>query len=98
MARPISAVMQGGTLRIMDAERFRVVWTADNWATKNALDSRLVGRPGAYADIAIAPEQTGSIIFTLYWPSEDRWINRNFEVKIMEESVRQGTAAEKPVM
>ena len=98
VARPISAVMQGGTLRIMDAERFRVVWTADNWATKNALDSRLVGRPGAYADIAIAPEQTGSIIFTLYWPSEDRWINRNFEVKIMEESVRQGTAAEKPVM
>jgi glucoamylase len=98
VARPISAVMQGGTLRIMDAERFRVVWTADNWATKNALDSKVVGRPGAYADIAIAPAQTGSIVFTLYWPAEDRWINRNFEVNIVDEAVPQGTAADKPMM
>ena len=98
VGRPISAVAQGGTLRIMDAERFRVVWSADGWATKSALDSRLIGRPGAFADIVIGPQQTGSIVFTLFWPEKDRWLGRNVEVEIMTEAVQQATAADKPMM
>jgi glucoamylase len=98
VARPISAMRQGSTLRIMDAERFRVVWSADNWATKSATDAKVIGRPGAFVDIAVGAQQTGSIVFTLYWPAQDRWLGRNYEVAIMAEAMEQGTAAEKPMV
>ena len=98
VARPISAIMQGGTLRIMDADRFRVVWTTDNWATKNALDSKIVGRPGAYADLSVAADQTGSLVFTLFWPVQDRWLGRNYEVNILTQAPSQAPAAEKPML
>jgi glucoamylase len=96
VGRPISAMMQGGTLRIVDKDRFRVVWTADNWATTNTLDSRNVGRPGSFADIAAAPGQTGSILFTLYWPLDNRWLGRNYQVDIHTEQIPQEVAAVKP--
>lgn len=96
LTRPISAMMQGGTLRIIDPARFRVIWTADNWATTNTLDSRIVGRPGSFADIQTAPDQTGSIIFTLFWPGPDRWLGRNYEVIIHTEEIPQQVAAVKP--
>ena len=94
--RPISAMVQGGTLRIVDAQRFRVTWTNDNWATKNAMDSRVVGKPGSFVDIQTAHDEVGTIIFTLFWPEENRWLGRNYEVAVNEEPVPQGTAATKP--
>jgi len=96
VTRPISAVVQGGTLRIMDATRFTVIYTMDNWATKTSLEARLIGRPGAYADIAIAAEQNGSVVFTLFWQEENRWLGRNYEINIHSEVPLQGTAADKP--
>jgi glucoamylase len=101
--RPISAMLQGRTLRIMDQNPFRVVYTTDNWATKLAVDSRMVGRPGSFVDILTAapsPDhagQQGSIVFTLFWPQENRWLGRNCEVTILAEAPQQGSAAEKPL-
>ena len=80
-ARPISAMVQGGTLRIMDADRFRVVYTTNDWATTESLDSRVVGRPGSYADI-VPPAAAATIKFTLFWPETNRWLGRNVEVCI----------------
>jgi glucoamylase len=97
LTRPISSVVQGGTLRIVDQLAFRVVYTTDNWATKSELNSRVVGRPGAFADIPTSAGQQGSIIFTLYWPEQDRWLGHNFEVSIFEVKPVPGTAAEKPM-
>jgi glucoamylase len=96
LGRPITAIVQGSTLRIVDAERFQVIYTTDNWANTNTLDARVVGRPGAFADIATVPTQTGSITFTLYWPQSDRWLGHNCEVAVMTEPMPQGTAADKP--
>jgi glucoamylase len=96
VGRPISAVMQGGTLRIMDATRFSVVYTTDNWATRKELEARVVGCLGAFADIPIAADQTGSIVFTLYWPEDNRWLGYNCEVKVHVEVPSPGTAADKP--
>jgi glucoamylase len=87
---------QGSTLRIIDASRFSVVWTLDNWATTNHVESRVVGRPGSFADIQTRPDQTGSIVFTLHWPEEDRWLGHNCEIAITAETPAQVTAAEKP--
>jgi glucoamylase len=96
VSRPISAVVQGATLRIMDATRFSVVYTTDNWATRKDLDASIVGCLGAFADIPIEADQTGSIVFTLYWPEANRWLGRNYEVDIHAEAPAQGTAADKP--
>jgi glucoamylase len=82
----------------MDAQRFRVVWSADGWATKSATDARVIGRPGSVVDIVIGPHQTGRIVFTIFWPEQNRWLGRNVEVEIMAEAMQQGTAADKPMM
>ena len=87
---------QGGTLRILDANRFSVVWTPANWATTHHLDAHGVGRPGYFADIATTAEQSGSILFTLYWPEQNRWLGRNYEVEIHAELPQQEVAAVKP--
>jgi glucoamylase len=97
LGRPICAMLQGHTLRIVDAQPFRVVYTTDNWATKSAVDSRAVGRPGSFADIATVEGQSGSsIIFTLHWADGDRWLGRNYQVDVLAEAPEPGTAADKP--
>ncbi len=94
--RPISAMVCGGTLRIVDPDPFTVVWSADNWATTNTTDAHPVDSFGSFADITAAPGQTGSIVFTLYWPDSDRWLGRNYEVTIHTEQPAQMPASRKP--
>ena len=86
VTRPISSVFSGYTLRIVDREHFRVVYTFDNWITTQSLDARSVGYPGSFVDISTAAHYTGNIIFTLAWPGEDgqeRWLGRNIDVSVM---------------
>ena len=94
--RPISAMVSGGTLRIVDPEPFTAVWTVDNWATTNKTEAQPVDSFGSFVDITAAPDQTGSIVFTLYWPDSDRWLGRNYEVTIHSEQPAQMPASRKP--
>jgi glucoamylase len=89
-------MVSGGTLRIVDPELFTVIWSVDNWATTNSTDAGSVDSFGSYADITAAPEQTGSIGFTLYWPDSDRWLGHNYEVTIHSEQPAQMPASRKP--
>jgi glucoamylase len=95
-ARPISAIVQGSTLRIMDQKRFSVTYTTDDWASKTVLDSRFVGQPGAFADIPTEQGPVGKVIFTLFWPEENRWLGYNCEIAILAEAPAPITAADKP--
>ena len=81
-SRPAAVLRAGMTLRVVDTARFRMVYTLDNWATQRTLDSTSVGYAGCYADIATAPGQSGKIVFTFYWPEQDKWLGRNFEVAV----------------
>jgi glucoamylase len=86
VTRPVSVIFSGYTLRIVDREHFRVVYTFDNWATTQSVDSRSVGYPGSFVDISTAPEQTGNILFTLAWPTQsgqERWLGRNIDVSVI---------------
>ena len=96
VSRPISTVVQGGTVRIMDAAPFDVVYTTDGWVTQKKIKSSMIGRPGAFADISAARDQAGSILFTMHWPEGDRWLGRNYEVEILASVPSQSGAAEKP--
>ncbi len=80
--RQIRQMPAGKSLRITSAARFRVTWTPDNWQTTNSLDSTQLGYAGSYADLPTTPEQTGTLSFTLFWPDENRWEGRNFEVAL----------------
>jgi len=82
LRRPIKAIRAGYILRIIAQNHFRVIWTVDNWHTVTAVESTTVGHAGSYADVQTAPEQTGALSFTLFWPMENRWEGRNFDLTI----------------
>ncbi|HUN86122.1 MAG TPA: glycoside hydrolase family 15 protein [Terracidiphilus sp.] len=81
--RPIQQVAPGDTLRIIDPDRFEVVWTSDKWKTTQTTASRALGSAVHSADIAAPPDQqTGGLSWTLHWPEQNRWLGRNVDVKI----------------
>ena len=82
LRRQIRQIPAGKSLRITSASRFQVTWTPDNWQTTNVLDSTQLGYAGSYADLPTTPEQTGALSFTLFWPDQNRWEGRNFEVAL----------------
>ena len=89
LARPISQVPAGYSLRITDPNRFQVVYTLDGWTTQQTISSKVVGYPGSYADIATPPLDaggSGKLIFTLHWPESaaghDHWLGYNVEVEL----------------
>jgi glucoamylase len=86
LTRPVTTIFSGYTLRIVDREHFRVVYTFDNWATTHSAQAHAVGYPGSFVDVSTAPDQTGNIVFTLAWPGEgqqERWLGRNIEVSVI---------------
>ena len=93
LSRPVSVIPAGYTLRIVDQQRFRVVYTSDNWVTTQTKDARSVGNAGSFVDLGTAADQIGSIVFTMAWPEQeqgDRWLGRNIEVTIVPSSESSG--------
>ncbi len=89
LARPIQIIKAGWTLRIVDAKRFDVTYTLDDWKTTQFASSKVVGSPGCFVDIPTPDQsegQTGKLIFTMHWPASadvaDHWLGRNIEVAL----------------
>ena len=78
LPRRISA---GKTLRIMDPARFRVLFTQDGWKTSRTLESRQVSSI-SYADIPLDKNAQGAVSFTFYWPGDNRWEGKNYDIPI----------------
>jgi glucoamylase len=81
-SRPVRKLAAGMTLRVVDTVRFRMLYSTDNWATSVTLESHPVGYAGFFADVATVAGQAGKIVFTFYWPGQDKWLGRNFEVTV----------------
>jgi glucoamylase len=81
-SRPVHSIRAGIRLRIVDTVRFRLKYSLDNWATDTTVPSHPVGYPGSYVDVPTAEGASGTIVFTLYWPDQDKWLGRNFEVTV----------------
>ena len=100
VGRPLSSVPAGFTLRIIDQNRFRVVYTVDDWATQTEVNSRVVGYPGSFVDIE-APSQEGFLEFTLHWPATaeaaERWLGKNYRLEVKAEAPETMPAGTKPV-
>jgi glucoamylase len=82
-SRPVARIAAGMTLRVVDTAQFRMIYTLDGWATNHTLESKPAGYAGNYADIATAAGWAGKIAFTFYWPGQDKWLGRNFEVVVV---------------
>jgi glucoamylase len=82
LRRQIREMTAGRSLRITSASRFQVTWTSDDWKTSHVCDSTQVGYAGSYADLPTSAQQSGMVSFTLFWPEENRWEGRNFDVAL----------------
>jgi glucoamylase len=81
--RPIQKVTAGDTLRILDEDRFDVVWSVDGWKSTHRTASREQGSAGFSADIAMpASVEAGELSWTLQWTGKGRWLGYNVHVKI----------------
>jgi glucoamylase len=79
--RILSRISPGKTLRFIECGSFRVVWSQNNWATHDTLDSKSLGSCIHYADLPVAPNAT-TVSFTFYWPAEDRWDGQNYDIPV----------------
>ncbi len=83
--RPIQRIDAGNTLRILDENRFEVVWTCDGWQTVETTPSRGLGSAGFSADIK-PPDGCREVEWTLHWTEPDTvpeaWLGYNVKVKV----------------
>jgi glucoamylase len=82
LRRPVASIPAGYTLRFMSQKHFRVVWSVDDWKTAKSTESTTLGWAGSFADMPTPAEQAGRLSFTLFWPEDNRWEGRNFEVQL----------------
>src|SRR5579871_4950519 len=81
--RPIQKVTAGQTLRILDEDRFELVWSIDGWKSTRHTACRELGSAGFSADMEIpASPQAGELSWTLQWTGKNRWLGYNVQVKI----------------
>ena len=85
--RPIQKVTAGDTLRILDPDRFELVWSMDGWKSTRRTPSRDRGSSGFSADVEIPVNaQAGELSWTLQWTEKGRWLGYNVQVKIESDS------------
>ena len=78
----LTQIGAGKTMRIVECSPFQVVWTQDDWKTQHITESKTMGECVCYADIPIGQAAPADLVFTLYWPDDDRWEGRDYEVPI----------------
>ena len=87
LRRPIQRLPAGSTLRIIDAGRFTVTWTTDNWKTVNTTHAESQGSSGFSVDISTTSGQAGSeLLWTLQWTDQNRWLGYNVGLQIEAEA------------
>jgi glucoamylase len=82
LRRPVQRVNRGDTLRILDGERFELLWSTDGWNTTDTAQSRGLGSSGFSADLNTGPD-LGQLSLTLCWPESGRWLGYNVNVEIV---------------
>jgi glucoamylase len=85
LQRTVADIPAGHILRVLDGKRFRVVWTVDGWASTHVAEAVAVGYPGFYVDIPTAEDKSSVIEFSIFWPEENRWLDHNKTVRVLND-------------
>jgi len=71
------------TLRIQTTRPALVHWSADEWHTTHDTPSRETGLGVWLSDLDTAELPEGARVrFTLFWPDEQAWLGRDYEVSV----------------
>jgi glucoamylase len=80
------SINAGRTLRVQAAGNFVLRWTNDEWREVRDSPSTPTGLQLEFVDIDVPKAQRAPLQFTFYWPGEDRWEGRNFQVAVNNSS------------
>ena len=74
----------GKILRIILGAEATIVWSTDDWARTNRLDTTHLSELNLwFADFPSADWPVGSALtFTCFWKRDQRWEGRNWQVSI----------------
>jgi glucoamylase len=76
------SIPAGMTLRVQAAAGFVLRWTNDEWREVHDSPSTPTEVDIEFVDIDVPKEQRAPLHFTFYWPGEDRWEGRDFQVAV----------------
>ena len=77
------SIKKGGVLRIETVSPVLVHWSSDHWHTVRDTESKDTGMGMHIVDIDTGSMAAGSdIVFTFFWPEENRWEGRDFVVTV----------------
>lgn len=80
--RQIREMLPGRTLRVQAPAPFQLHWSLDGWGEKNDTRSVPTDLGIEYVDIDIPRDQCEPLKFTFFWPTEQRWEGRDYEIGI----------------
>ncbi len=83
---PSRRMWPGKILRIIVTAEAAIVWSADNWASTNSVDTINDSKLNLwFADLPTGKCPGGSVIeFTFFWKQDQRWEGRNYSVAVGE--------------
>ena len=76
------SINSGTTLRVQATGSFVLRWTSDEWKEVRDSPSTPTGLQLEFVDIDVPKAQRAPLQFTFYWPGEDRWEGRDFQVAV----------------
>jgi glucoamylase len=82
---PLQHMTHGKILRIVLAAEATIVWSTDEWANINRLDTTHESDLDLWsADFPTAKFPKGSVMtFTCFWKSDQRWEGKNWQVSVL---------------
>ena len=73
----------GKILRLETRSPARLRWSADGWRSSSDTDTQDTGMGICFADLPTAGLSAGTVVtFTFFWPADERWEGRNYEVTV----------------
>ena len=82
---PVKRVSRGKVLRVILAADVTIVWSTNDWARTERLDTTHESELDLwFADFPTAEWPQGSVLaFTFFWKRDQRWEDRNWQVNVL---------------
>jgi len=83
MNRMVRSAPAGALLRVQASSPFTLHWSPDEWHTTYDTSSTPTALGIEYVDIDIPLTQNSPLRFTFFWPQDNQWQGRDYQVEVM---------------